>query len=38
VSQFPGDPPGTVYAGGFDTSFHLPYDYNTDWIYRGIPK
>ena len=37
VSQFPGDPPGTIYAGGYGCS--LSYSaHNTDWIYRGVPK
>jgi hypothetical protein len=36
VSQFPGDPAGTLYAGGFD-AHGLPA-HNTDWIYRGVPK
>ncbi len=35
VSQFPGDPAGTIYAGGFD-AHDLPA-HNTDWLYRGIP-
>jgi hypothetical protein len=35
VSQFPGDPVGTVYAGGFDA--HNFPAHNTAWIYRGIP-
>jgi hypothetical protein len=35
-SQFPGDPAGTLYAGGFD-AHGLPA-HNTDWIYRGVPK
>ena len=36
VSQFPGDPAGTLYAGGYD-AHHQPA-HNTDWIYRGVPK
>ena len=36
VSQFPGDPAGTLYAGGFDA--HSLPAHNTVWIYRGIPK
>jgi hypothetical protein len=36
VSQFPGDPAGTLYAGGFD-AHSLPAQ-NTDWIYRGVPQ
>jgi hypothetical protein len=35
VSQFPGDPAGTIYAGGFDA--HNLQAHNTDWLYRGIP-
>ena len=35
VSQFPGDPAGTLYAGGFDA--HSLPAHNTDWIYKGIP-
>jgi hypothetical protein len=35
VSQFPGDPAGTIYAGGFD-AHNLPA-HNTLWIYQGIP-
>ena len=36
VSQFPGDPAGTIYAGGFDA--HSLPAHNTDWIYRGVPN
>jgi hypothetical protein len=36
VSQFPGDPAGTIYAGGFDA--HSLPAHNTDWLYRGIPN
>jgi hypothetical protein len=36
VSQFSGDPAGTLYAGGFDA--HGQSAQNTDWIYRGTPK
>jgi hypothetical protein len=36
VSQFPGDPPGTIYVGGYDA--HDMPAHNTDWIYRGVPK
>ena len=36
VSQFSGDPAGTLYAGGFD-AHDLPA-HNTDWLYRGIPN
>ncbi len=36
VSQFPGDPAGTIYAGGFDA--HGTSNHNTNWLYRGIPK
>ena len=35
-SQFPGDPAGTLYGGGYDA--HSMPAHNTDWIYRGIPK
>jgi hypothetical protein len=35
VSQFPGDPAGTIYAGGYDAR-GVP-NHNTDWVYRGIP-
>ena len=39
VSQFSGDPPGTLYAGGFEVDVKdFPLDHNTDWIYRGHPK
>ena len=34
-SQFAGDPPGTLYAGGYDC--HGQPAHNTAWIYRGIP-
>jgi hypothetical protein len=36
VSQFPGDPAGTLYAGGFDA--HSLPAHNTDWISRGVPQ
>jgi hypothetical protein len=36
VSPFPSDPPGTVYAGGFDTN-KIPV-HNTAWLYKGIPS
>jgi hypothetical protein len=35
VSQFRGDPVGTLYAGGYDTD-NKPAR-NTDWLYRGLP-
>jgi hypothetical protein len=35
VSQFSGDPAGTLYAGGYDA--HFDPAHNTDWIYRGVP-
>jgi hypothetical protein len=39
VSQFSGDPPGTLYAGGFEVDVKdFPLAHNTDWIYRGRPK
>ena len=36
VSQFSGDPAGTLYVGGFDA--HGLSAHNTDWLYRGIPN
>jgi len=36
VSQFSGDPAGTLYGGGYDA--HNEPAHNTDWIYRGIPN
>ena len=36
VSQFSGDPAGTLYSGGYDA--HYDPAHNTDWIYRGRPK
>jgi hypothetical protein len=36
VSQFNGDPAGTIYSGGYDA--HNEPAHNTDWIYRGVPK
>ena len=36
VSEFSGDPAGTLYSGGFDA--HSLPAHNTDWVYRGIPK
>jgi hypothetical protein len=39
VSQFSGDPPGTLYAGGFEVDVKdFPLAHNTDWIYRGVPQ
>ena len=39
VSQFSGDPPGTLYAGGFEVDAKdFSLDHNTDWIYRGVPQ
>jgi hypothetical protein len=35
VSQFSGDPAGTLYSGGYDA--HWDPAHNTDWIYRGVP-
>jgi hypothetical protein len=35
VSPFPSDPPGTIYAGGFDAGDLLPH--NSAWLYRGTP-
>jgi hypothetical protein len=34
-SPFPDDPVGTLYASGFDTSYHPVH--NTAWIYKGVP-
>jgi hypothetical protein len=34
-SPFPDDPPGTVYASGFDANGNSVH--NTAWIYRGTP-
>jgi hypothetical protein len=36
VSQFSGDPAGTLYSGGYDA--HYDPAHNTDWIYRGPPN
>jgi len=36
VSQFSGDPAGTLYGGGYDA--HSMPAHNTDWVYRGVPK
>jgi hypothetical protein len=36
VSQFSGDPAGTLYAGGYDA--HGDPAHNTAWIYRGVPQ
>jgi poly(A) polymerase len=35
VSPFADDPPGTVYAGGFDAGSLTPH--NSAWLYRGTP-
>jgi hypothetical protein len=35
VSQFSGDPAGTLYSGGYDA--HNQPAHNTNWIYRGVP-
>jgi hypothetical protein len=35
VSQFTGDPAGTLYGGGYDA--HYDPAHNTDWIYKGVP-
>jgi hypothetical protein len=35
VSPFPDDPPGTVYAGGFDTNRNKVH--NSAWLYKGVP-
>jgi hypothetical protein len=34
VSPFQSDPPGTVYAGGFDADFNPVH--NTAWLYKGV--
>ena len=36
VSQFSGDPAGTLYVGGYDA--HGAPAHNTDWLYQGIPN
>jgi hypothetical protein len=35
VTPFPSDPPGTVYAGGFDANNNAVH--NTAWLYKGVP-
>ncbi len=35
ASPFAADPPGTVYAGGFDAA-DMPI-HNSAWLYRGVP-
>jgi hypothetical protein len=35
LSPFHTDPPGTVYAGGFDTNYTPVH--NTAWLYKGVP-
>ena len=35
VSQFPGDPVGTLYAGGYDADDRPAH--NTNWVSRGLP-
>ena len=35
VSKFPGDPVGTLYAGGYDADNQPAH--NTNWVYRGLP-
>jgi hypothetical protein len=35
VSPFASDPPGTIYAGGFDTNRNEVH--NTAWLYKGVP-
>jgi hypothetical protein len=35
-SPFPSDPPGTIYAGGFDAGNLAPH--NSAWLYRGVPR
>jgi hypothetical protein len=36
VSEFSGDPAGTIYGAGYDA--HNMPAHNTDWIYKGIPQ
>jgi poly(A) polymerase len=36
LSPFASDPPGTIYAGGFDAGNTQPH--NTAWLYRGVPS
>jgi hypothetical protein len=36
LSPFPSDPPGTLYAGGFDAGNIRPH--NSAWLYRGTPE
>ena len=36
ISQFSGDPAGTIYSGGYDAHFQSAH--NTNWIYRGISQ
>lgn len=36
LSPFPSDPPGTIYAGGFDAGNLTPH--NSAWLYRGTPN
>ena len=39
VSPFSQDPPGTIYAGGFDAGHAPPPGvHNTAWLYKGVPK
>ena len=35
-SPFSSDPPGTLYAGGFDAGNTQPH--NSAWLYRGVPS
>lgn len=35
VTPFQSDPPGTVYAGGFDANYNPVH--NTAWLYKGVP-
>lgn len=38
VSPFPHDPPGTIYAGGFDAGNPIGAGFhNTAWLYKGVP-
>jgi len=36
LSPFQADPPGTVYAGGYDANRNPVH--NTAWLYKGVPK
>jgi hypothetical protein len=39
LSPFSQDPPGTIYAGGFDAgNAPAPGVHNTAWLYKGVPR